>query len=222
MLAGLSALGACSTALTTAPAFSAGASHADSHIISVTQTAARLEVPVAHGDAALTPKARSDLRDFASAYLRYGHGSLILSTPSGSDNADAASAIAGQTRMALVEAGVSYDAVAGSTYDASGSTSAPLVVTFSRYEAHAPTCAPLYTQDLAHQSNNQPWDSFGCAMQANLAAEIEDPADLLQPRDAAPRDSDRRDTVMGHYRAGEVTHATRDADERISISTSVQ
>src|SRR5262249_29871045 len=148
---------------------------ADSHVINVTQTSARMEIAVDPNASTLTPKARSDLRDFASAYLRYGHGALILSTPSGSQNAAAASTLAGLTRMSLVESGVSFNAVAGSTYDASGDPSAPLVVTFARFEAEAPHCAPLYTQDLAHQSDNQPWESFGCAMQANLAAEIEDP-----------------------------------------------
>ena len=59
-------------------------------------------------------------------------------------------------------------------------------------------------------------------MQANLAAMIEDPNDLLQPRDMDPRDSGRRDTVMDLYRRGQVTHATRDPDERVTISTAIQ
>src|SRR5262249_50423771 len=152
-----------------------------------------------------------DLHDFASAYLRYGHGALILSTPSGSANASAASMLAGQTRMSLVDSGVSYGAVAGSTYDASNDANAPIVVTFARFEAEAPEGAPIYTQDLAHQEDTQPWASFGCAMQATLAAEVEAPGALLQPRPDAPRDSNRRATVMEAYRAGQTTHAVRDA-----------
>jgi len=41
----------------------------------------------------------------------------------------------------------------------------------------------------------------------------------LVPRNMEPRDGARRDVVMGHYRAGETTHSTRDADERATIST---
>lgn len=221
MLLSLSALGACATSVAPPANISPAPTRADSHVISVTQASARMEIAVDPGASTLTPKARSDLHDFASAYLRYGHGALILSTPSGSANADAASTLAGLTRMSLVEAGVSFSAVAGSTYDASGDANAPLVVTFARFEAEAPHCAPIYTQDLAHQSDNQPWESFGCAMQANLAAEIEDPSDLLQPRPMDPRDSNRRATVMQAYRAGQPTHAQRDADERISISSAI-
>lgn len=221
MLLGLSALGACATTVAPPPG-PVVSSAADAHRIEVTQTTARMEINVDPGSAMLTEKAKSDLNMFAAAYLRAGHGALILSTPSGSPNADAASTVAGQARIALVTSGVSYAAVAGSTYDASGQPDAPVIVSFARFEAQAPQCAPLYTQDLAHQMNNQPYESFGCAMQANLAAMVEDPNDLLQPREMDPRDSGRRDTVMGHYRAGEVTHATRDNDERVTISNAVQ
>ncbi|MBS0386779.1 MAG: CpaD family pilus assembly protein [Proteobacteria bacterium] len=217
-LLGLSALGACATSAIPPAHMGPVASRADSHVIAVTQTSARLEIDVAPGDTALTDKARTDLSRFAAAYLRYGHGALILSTPSGGANANAASMLAGQTRTSLMDAGVSYNAVAGSTYDAGDAANAPIVVSFARFEAEAPNCRPIYEQDLAHQEDNQAWESFGCAMQANLAAMVEDPADLLHPRADGPRDSNRRGTVMGHYRAGEVTHATRDNDERATVS----
>ena len=220
LLLGLSTLGACASV--PAPTGLPVATAADNHRIDVTQTAARLELPVAEGDTALSNDARAQLAAFAGGYLRYGHGALVLSTPSGAKNSDSASSVAGDARRALVDAGVSYAAVAGSTYEASNSEDAPIIVSFARFEAEAPKCAPLWVQDLAHQSNNQPWESFGCATQANLAALVEDPADLLNPRDEDPRDSGRRDTVMDHYRAGTVTHAQRDDDERVAISNAVQ
>lgn len=217
---GLTALGACASV--PAPQGPPTASYADRHRIEVVQSAERIEIPVSTGDVALSPQQRARLRDFAGAYLRYGHGALVLSAPAGGANVDEATLLSRETRMSLMDAGVSYAAVADSTYDASGRADAPIVVSFSRYEAQAPDCAPLWEQDLAHQSNNQPWESFGCATQANLAAMIEDPADLLGPRASEPRDSDRRDTVMEAYRAGHQTHADRTADERMTISNAVQ
>lgn len=216
---GAAALGACQSLPDASPPVS---SAADRHTIAVEQTGARMEIEVAPGDTALTDKARSDVAAFAGGYLRYGHGAMILSTPSGAANSEAASIVAQQTRTALVESGVTYGAVAGSSYDASGNDAAPLILSFTRFEAQAPECAPLWRQDLAHQSNNQPWESFGCATQANLAAMVEDPRDLLQPRDMDPRDGGRRDEVMEHYRQGEVTHAARDADERVGVSNVAQ
>ena len=221
-LLGLTALGACASVPPPPEGMRPTSSAADLHRIQVTEGSERLEVPVSSSDVMLTPADRAQLQRFAGGYLRYGHGALVLSTPSGGANADAASILANETRRALVDAGVSYAAVAGSSYDASGRADAPIIVSFARYEAHAPECAPLWEQDLAHQSNNQPWESFGCATQANLAALVEDPADLLRPRAEDPRDSGRRDTVMDAYRDGEQTHAPRSNDERIQISNAVQ
>ncbi|MCA8885776.1 MAG: CpaD family pilus assembly protein, partial [Hyphomonadaceae bacterium] len=181
----------------------------------------RLEIAVAPGQMQLGDNERAQLASFANDYLRYGHGPLALETPSGGANSESASVIAADARRALSDAGVSYAAIAGSTRDAGGET-LPILVSFSRFEAQAPDCAPLYEQDIGHQSNNQPWESFGCATNFNLAAMVEDPADLLHPRDMTARDSGRRDTVMDHYRAGEQTHAERSNDERVAISNAVQ
>lgn len=217
---GLSALGACASMPD--PVEPPVATSADRHLIEVTQSSERLELSVAPGDVALDGGERRQVGNFAGGYLRYGHGALVLSAPSGGANAEAASVVAADARRALVDSGVSYAAVASSTYDASGAGDAPIILSFARYEAQAPDCAPLWEQDLAHQSNNQPWASFGCATQANLAALVEDPADLLRPRAEDPRDSGRRDTVMEAYREGEPTHASRSSDERITISNAVQ
>jgi pilus assembly protein CpaD len=220
LLLGLSTLGAC--AGIPKPEEPPVATWADRHEIEVAQTAQRLELGVVPGDTTLDAGERAQVDAFASGYLRYGHGALVMSTPSGGANSDAANAVAGDARRALLEAGVSYAAVANASYDAMDASDAPIVLSFTRYEAQAPDCTPLWQQDLGHQSNNQPWESFGCATQANLAALVEDPADLLRPRAEDPRDSARRDTVMGLYREGDTTHAERSNDERVTISNAVQ
>lgn len=221
LLLGLSALTACAS-VPPPPPGPPTASVADRHRIEVAQTGERLDIIVSPGDVALTAKARSDLAALANGYMRYGHGALILSTPSGGPNSDSASLVTHEARLVLVDAGVPFSAIAGSIYDGSGAGDAPIVATFTRFEAHAPECAPLWEQDLAHQSDNQPWESFGCTTQANLAAMVEDPHDLLAARDEDPRDSGRRSVVFDHYRAGEVSHAARDSDERVTISNAVQ
>ena len=212
------ALGACASA--EAPKGPPLSSLADRHVINVEQSGARLEVAVHKGDTTLDQKSRDDIRSFAGGYLRGGHGALILSSPSNGTDSDSAALMTQQARLALVDAGVPYAAIAGSTYDAAGDD-APIVLSFTTFEAHAPQCAPIYTQDLGHQSNNQAWDSFGCAAQANLAAMIEDPHDLIAPRDQDPRDSGRRDTVFDAYRQGHQTAADRSTDEHVVISNAV-
>jgi pilus assembly protein CpaD len=52
-------------------------------------------------------------------------------------------------------------------------------------------------------SENWPYWNFGCAYQRNLAANVEDPADLVQPRAETPAYAARRSTVLEKYRKGE-------------------
>lgn len=221
LILGLSALGACASVPPPDLTRIAAPTAADRHQPTAVRAIQTEAIEVAPGQTELSHADRATLRSFASDYLRYGHGALVVETPSGGANADAASLLAHEARRALVDAGVSYAAIAGSTREPIAEN-APILVSFSRYEARAPDCAPLWEQDLGHQSNNQPWDSFGCATNFNLAAMVEDPADLDHPRDEDPRDSGRRTTVMEAYRAGEQTHAPRSADERISISNVAQ
>ena len=45
-------------------------------------------------------------------------------------------------------------------------------------------------------------DYIGCATQRNLAAMVDNPADLVQPRAETPAYTMRRTTVMEKYRQG--------------------
>jgi pilus assembly protein CpaD len=198
--------------------FTTSPTTADLHAITVAETGNRLDISAPAGAHALGPDAVAQVESFASEYARIGHGPVVLSVPSGNANADSAARLAQEIRMRLSSNGVAYGAIAGSVYDASEAPNAPIVLSFTRYAATAPQCEPIWSQQLGPQSNNQSWDSFGCATQANLAAMIEDPHDLIEPREETARDSTRRGTVMEAYRAGTQTHATRSGDERITVS----
>jgi pilus assembly protein CpaD len=219
LLIGLGAISACAS---TQREPSAVATAADRHEIHVTQENERMELAVSNDVSSLEPGEARSLTEFARAYIVAGHGAMILNTPSGAANSMNASLKAHQARIALIDAGVPFAAIAGATYDATGADAPPILLTFERYVAEAPDCAPLWTQDLAHQSDNQPWESFGCSGQANLAAMLEDPHDLLGPRNEDPRDSARRGVVFDAYRSGAQTHAERSKDERVTISNAVE
>jgi len=218
----LTGLGACAS-MPESGVPPTGPTSADVHRISVSETGEVLNVPVAAGDMSLSHGAHADLVSFARSYVRWGHGALVLSIPSGGSNADAAARLAQEARLTLAEHGVPYSAIMGALHDGSGDADAPLLLSFMRFEAVAPDCAPLWTQDLAHpRGGNQAYESFGCANVANLAAMIEDPRDLLQPRDEDPRDAARRAQVLDRYRQGQQTHAVRTQDERVTISDAVR
>ena len=211
-----------SACATTATPESNTATTADRHKIDVTEASERLEIPVTASDTALGVEAGAKVEAFAKLYARQGHGVLVMSAPTGSPNAEAAARVAQETRLRLASAGVPFAAMAASTYDGGEQGAAPIVLSFARFDATAPDCEPLWSQDLAHQSDNQPWNSFGCSQQANLAAMISDPADLLGPRPEDPRDAARRARVLEAYRQGQQTHANRSNDERVQVSDAVR
>jgi len=49
---------------------------------------------------------------------------------------------------------------------------------------------------------NQPVWNHGCSTQRNLAAMVDNPADLVQPRGETPAYTMRRTTVLEKYRSG--------------------
>ena len=61
--------------------------------------------------------------------------------------------------------------------------------------------------DRRHNENGPYWN-LGCANQRNLAAMVDNPADLVQPRGDAPASAARRSVVLEKYRKGEPTVTT--------------
>ena len=52
-------------------------------------------------------------------------------------------------------------------------------------------------------NENRPYWNLGCATQRNLAAMVDNPADLVQPRGETPAYTGRRTIVLDKYRRGE-------------------
>jgi pilus assembly protein CpaD len=57
---------------------------------------------------------------------------------------------------------------------------------------------------------NDQTPGFGCAVTANLAAQIANPRDIVAPRGMGAPDMDRRAKVFDTYRAGQQTSAPQE------------
>jgi pilus assembly protein CpaD len=194
---------------------------ADEHKITVTQTGERFQLAAGPNALGVAVEQMGELDRFSKMYREVGHGPLLISTPAGGANANSAARIAQEVRLRMASTGVPYGVIAGSTYDASGRLDAPVIISFSRFDAAPPSCAPVWKEDLSSHNNNDEPPGFGCFINANLGAMIADPADLISPRESEPRDSARRDVVLQKYRNGEQTHAVRTPDERIRVSDAI-
>jgi pilus assembly protein CpaD len=79
-------------------------------------------------------------------------------------------------------------------------------------KAEAGPCG-LWPQDLGPTYDREHWENrqyynFGCAQQRNLAAMVDNPTDLVQPRASIPSYTGRRTTVLDKYHRGESTATT--------------
>ncbi len=61
--------------------------------------------------------------------------------------------------------------------------------------------------DLTATGANDSYANFGCAVNANMAAQIARPSDIAHPRAEDAPDSERRLIVLDKYRQGKVTAA---------------
>jgi pilus assembly protein CpaD len=152
--------------------------------------------------------------------MAVGHGPLTMAVPSGAANGSAASALGAEALEVLYGMGIEYGAIVQTAYDAAGRPDAPIVLMVDRYVADAPACHQRWN-DFARTYDGGNTLNFGCANQANLAAVVTDPADLLGPREMSPGDTIRRGVVLGTYRSGETTITERSDAEGAEVSDAV-
>ncbi len=89
------------------------------------------------------------------------------------------------------------------------------------YRAHVEACGQTW-ENVAATANNAPYKNFGCAITANMAAQIADPRDLGRAASATPPDNGRRAKVMDLYRQGEVTSSKSDDQSKGTISDAIK
>ena len=86
-------------------------------------------------------------------------------------------------------------------YDAAAyGPNAPIRLAFFAITAKAGPCGE-WPEDLVENTvENRNYHNFGCATQANLAAQIANPMDLVQPRGMSAIDAEQRNVVIQDYR----------------------
>jgi pilus assembly protein CpaD len=188
------------------------------HPITVTKDTATLKLDAAMDLGYLNDRQKAQISAFAQAYNERGHGPMVVSVPDKSMNKGAASDFLSDVSRALADQGVGGDSVVYKPYQvAADQTSAPVVMTFTRYKATASPCGD-WSMNYAYNPENVNPPNFGCATQNNLAAMVADPADLVRPRTMDPADAERRDTVIQKYRKGDVTASQRSDKDSAAVS----
>ena len=180
----------------------------------------RVSMDVSARDNGLTWNQIDVINAVATEYKARGHGPLVISYPQNAGNADAAISAIAEARTQLYEAGLDWRQITGGAYEAGGRTSAPVIFSFTRYQAIAPECDTRWN-DMANVRANENCPRFGCATANNLANMVADPRDLVAPRTMDGPDTGRRQTVLDNYRQGESTASQRSDRESGAVSSSV-
>ena len=193
------------------------------HPIAIKEGPRTLDLFIGSQRGGLNGDQRADLLAFASSWRREATGGVIIDVPTGTRNEVAAANAVQEVRAVLIAASVPPDAVAVRPYRTVDPTKfGTLKVGYPTMVAEAGPCGlwpydvgPTYNRE--HNENIEYWN-VGCAYQRNLAAMVENKADLVQPRGEVPPYTGRRTTVLDKYHRGEPT-ATQDPDkEKAKIS----
>lgn len=176
------------------------------HPITMTETNHTLQIFVGTSRGELNATQRAEVAQFAHSWRRDATGGVAIELPVGASNERAAADSVRTIRSILAAASVPPDGIVVRGYPAPGPHVAPIRVSYPRIAAQAGPCG-LWPADIGPSYNrdhfeNQPWWNQGCATQRNLAAMVDNPADLVQPRGETPSYAMRRTTVMEKYRAG--------------------
>lgn len=175
-------------------------------------------VALAVHDTGLSANQTRALEDIAGRFYAEGAPVLRIEAPSGND--PVASEMAWRIKGALEASGVSSYQVQVVTYVAPDPR-APVLVGFDTVRAVVPQCGTGWT-NLTRTGSNAGYGNFGCAVNANLAAQIANPRDIVQPRTMTPVDAGRRAVVFDNYRQGEQTAAPQeDLVARTQVSRAV-
>jgi pilus assembly protein CpaD len=173
------------------------------HPIVVTERPTNLDIYVVGG---LDRRTRARLVEFGEHFRSASTSRIEILVPAGSPNEAAVKAALPAIRQALAEGGATGYVSVGN-YPADPHVAAPVRLSFIGIKGAVATKCGEWPADLASASsiegwNNRPYWNMGCAAQNNLAAQVADPRDLVEPQAMGNGDVEMRIRAIGKVRQG--------------------
>ncbi len=167
----------------------------------------------------LSPAQTQALRQLALRRKETEGGEVVVSVPRGGADPVLAEQGLRAVRDALVADGVAVQDISSKPYDAADAK-APLVISYEALKAEVTACGKNW-DDLTHTRDNEVYSTFGCSVNANMAAQIANPHDIVQARAEDPSSVDRRLSVLDKYSKAIDTSSTQDAAKSGIISKAI-
>jgi pilus assembly protein CpaD len=181
------------------------------HPIAIEEANRSVVIFVGHARGGLSASQRADVMGLAQAWLQEGTGAIIADLPVDTSNAVVAADSFREIQALLSAAGVPPRGLAVHRYHPSDPRQmATIRLNYPKISAVAGPCG-LWPEDIGSSAkdrsyyDNKPYYNFGCAYQRNMAAMIDNPSDLVQPRSETPAYTARRSEAFEKYRKGTTT-----------------
>lgn len=194
------------------------------HPIAIQETPRTVEVFVGSARGGLSATQRADVIALGQTWLRESTGSIIIDVPTQTPNARAASDSYREIQSLLVAVGVPPRGITMRNYKpVDPRLFATIRMNYPKISAVAGPCG-LWPEDLGSSIknkgylDNKPYYNLGCAHQRNLAAMIDNPSDLIQPRPETPAYTARRNASFEKYRKGTTTTTSYPEADKAKLS----
>lgn len=194
------------------------------HPIAIEEANHSIVVFVGQGRGGLSAPERADVMGLARSWVREGTGAVVADVPVDTANARAAASAYREIRSVLMAGGVPSHGIILHRYHPDDPRTLPTIrLSYPKISAVAGPCG-LWPEDLGpsilnnRYSENKQYHNFGCATQRNLAAMIDNPSDLEQPRSESPAYTARRTAAFEKYRKGATTTTDYPEAEKAKLS----
>jgi len=194
------------------------------HPIAIEEGNQSLVIFVGHARGGLSASQRADVMNLAQTWLHEGTGVINADLPVDTPNARPAAETMRGVQALLRAAGIPPRGFVVRRYHPQDPRQlATIRLTYSRISATVGPCG-VWPDDLGPSIHNKgyyenkPYYNFGCASQRNLAAMVDNPSDLVQPRPETPPYTPRRSKAFEKYRAGSTTATTYPESDKAKLS----
>ena len=194
------------------------------HPIAIQEADRSVVIFVGHARGGLSASQRADVVGLAQIWLREGTGAINADLPVDTPNARAAADSFREIQALLAAAGVPPRGIIVRRYHPDDPRQmATIRLSYPKISAVAGPCG-LWPDDLGPSIKNKSYYenksyyNFGCAYQRNMAAMIDNPSDLVQPRSETPAYTTRRTTAFEKYRKGTTSATTYPEAEKAKLS----
>jgi pilus assembly protein CpaD len=194
------------------------------HPIAIEEANRSIVIFVGQARGGLSAAQRADVIGLAQTWVSEGTGAIVADVPVDTPNARAAETAFREVRSLLAASGVPAHGITSRPYHPDDPrTLATIRLSYPRIAAVAGPCG-VWPEDLGPSvlnesySENKEYYNFGCAYQRNMAAMVENPSDLVQPRPEAPAYTLRRSEAFEKYRKGVTTTTTYPEAEKAKLS----